>query len=285
MYLFVFCDNLDIFVKKCKFKTRNKKQNMEPEKRTTKRDYFYELIAAIMIGLATTLGAWSAYQSSLYSGMSIENYTLGSNTLGQANTSNQQATQQYIFDMLTWMEYTKQTSYDDSTLLYKIKKEIMTPEISKTVDWLEYVNTNGLAMYNQLISSGDTTPEDYARLLEEIVVLQSNADSLYFNPADSLAYEEELEFFTPIYCQKYTEALTKEVDSLYVKGEEYTALGRQHNETGDTYMLLTVLFTIVLFFAGITMALKQPSIKFVFILISIGMLVISTIWMVQLPMA
>jgi hypothetical protein len=52
----------------------------EPAEETVRRDRRVELIAAIMLSIATIVTAWSAYQATRWSGDQAENYTQASAT-------------------------------------------------------------------------------------------------------------------------------------------------------------------------------------------------------------
>src|ERR1041384_2359715 len=84
----------------------------DQEKKTEHLHYKLEVLAAILIGLATLLGAWCAYNASLSNGNSIENYNNGINTISSANRASVEGVEKYMFDMSIWMEYIKHKEKD-----------------------------------------------------------------------------------------------------------------------------------------------------------------------------
>lgn len=64
----------------------------------------FEIIAAVLLGLAFTCGAYSAYQASLWSGNCLTNYNLGTITLNQSSKITLLAVQNLIFDGIVYVE-------------------------------------------------------------------------------------------------------------------------------------------------------------------------------------
>ena len=90
------------------------------------------------------------------------------------------------------------------------------------------------------------------------------------HPTDSDAYALEL----------FGEALDTEAESTKMFEK-----ARKANDMGDKFTLITVYFTIVLFFSGITTAFKRDPVKLTMLALSAVFLAYTTVKLFQLPAA
>ena len=74
---------------------------------------------------------------------------------------------------------------------------------------------------------------------------------------------------SPFEMPEYQIAAARDAEALRLEAEEATATAVEANQTGDNYVLTTVLFASVLFFAGISTKFRGRGIK-------IGLLVLGT---------
>jgi hypothetical protein len=77
------------------------------DRETVQRDRRVELIAAIMLSIATVVTAWSAYQATRWSGDQSESYTEASATRTESVRSSTLANRQVLIDVdtfLNWMD-------------------------------------------------------------------------------------------------------------------------------------------------------------------------------------
>jgi hypothetical protein len=70
---------------------------------TARRDQRVELIAAVMLSIATVVTAWSAYQATRWSGDQAENYTSASATRTESVRSSTEANRQVLIDVDTFL--------------------------------------------------------------------------------------------------------------------------------------------------------------------------------------
>ena len=77
----------------------------EAAKETIRRDRRVELIAAIMLSIATVVTAWSAYQATRWSGDQAENYTQASATRTESVRSSTEANRQVLIDVDTFLNW------------------------------------------------------------------------------------------------------------------------------------------------------------------------------------
>jgi len=98
------------------------------------------------------------------------------------------------------------------------------------------------------------------------------------DPADVSAYERE-----QLANMDSIQTRFKESDELFNESEELMQKGNSANKYGDDFTLATVLFTIVLFFLGLASIKTKESIKKVYIIFAVAVLVLSLIRMITVP--
>ena len=258
-------------------------KDKETEKKTEHLHYKLEVLAAILIGLATLLGAWCAYNASLSNGNSVENYNQGINTISHANRSSVEGVEKYMFDMTIWIEYLKHKEKGEE-IADKIKHRVMSDEFKQALDWSEFINKKSLIKLHDYEKRGDTSEQKLKELDEEVQKYKEEADEKFYKHPDySLVEEyEDNDYFTPEESQIYIKSIKHESDSLFKAGNEQMQLGQSYNKMSDKYTMLIVLFTIVLFFSGISSTVKHTPLKIVFLSAACLTLLVSVIRLLML---
>ena len=77
----------------------------ETAQETVGRDRRVELIAAIMLSIATVVTAWSAYQATRWRGDQAENYTSASATRTESVRASTEANRQVLIDVATFLNW------------------------------------------------------------------------------------------------------------------------------------------------------------------------------------
>ena len=77
----------------------------EQTQETRRRDRRVELIAAIMLSIATVVTAWSAYQATRWSGDQAEDYTSASATRTESVRASTEANRQILIDVATYLNW------------------------------------------------------------------------------------------------------------------------------------------------------------------------------------
>ncbi len=90
---------------------------------------------------------------------------------------------------------------------------------------------------------------------------------------------------SPFIMKEYSLAVEKEMEQA--RQEEATRFteARKANEISDTYLLLTVLFSVALFLGGITAAFKRRKIRAVVLALSVITVTAAAIFLAFLPLA
>ena len=109
----------------------------ESHEETVRRDRRVELIAAIMLSIATVVTAWAAYQATRWSGDQSENYTQASATRTESVRSSTLANRQVLIDVdtfLNWMDAEQSGDHDLADDIHARMREEFLPAFDA---WLE----------------------------------------------------------------------------------------------------------------------------------------------------
>jgi len=88
---------------------------------------------------------------------------------------------------------------------------------------------------------------------------------------------------TPFDLPEYTNADLEESSRLQEEAEAKFEEGKEANQNGDDYILATVGFASVLFFAGVTTKFKSPRVRVLSLLVAVAAFGVGMTWMVGLP--
>lgn len=166
---------------------------------------FYELVAAVLLSLATLGIAWTGYQAAKWSGTQSRRYAQASTARAQANRAATTASQDRLQDLLNFNR------------------------------WLE-VSTQG----NQPLAAL------YERRFRPEFVPAFRA----WQAQDPLHNASAVA--SPLYVPEYRLANAAQSDRLEHLGDLRFEQGKNATDHTDAYVLTTVFFAAVLFFAGIS---------------------------------
>jgi hypothetical protein len=171
----------------------------------TQQERVYELIAAVLLSLATLGIAWSGYQAAKWSGLQSRSYAQASTDRSEANRATVAAAQDRTQDLLNFNR------------------------------WLE-------------VSDGGNQPlaDLYRRRF------RSEFQPAFFAWLDQDPLHNLNAVASPLNMPQYKLANAEKADQLEKLGTERFNQGRDATEHTDAYVLTTVFFAAVLFFAGIS---------------------------------
>lgn len=192
-----------------------------------------ELVATIVLAIATILTAWSAFQAGKWSGKQSINFS----EAGAART--------------------------ESTRFDTEGGQLAQIDIAMYIDWVAAI-FDDVASGAITLESGDTyeptpgTPSGflYLRFRDEFrpaVDAWLATDPVNNPDAPPSPFAMTNPDGTPI----YTVAQRLEADRLSAVADEKSVLAREANQNGDNYVLTMVLFASVLFFAGVSSKLVK----------------------------
>lgn len=215
-------------------------------KKKRSRDEILEIIVVVLLGVTALLTAWATWIGSLHGGNQATNYTKSNNIAADGNSRWNQAAQELSEDMSLW------NTISELRIEYSFAEEKGDAAEMERCEWkLDQI-------YNDSVSEELSKAIDWADKQEE-----------YASPF-------EMEGFVDSYFS----------DAQAVLDEAQTVLeqGQADNAHGDAYGLVTVIYSIVLFLLGIAGSFKSTINKTVLVCISIAGMLISTIYMLTIPM-
>lgn len=207
-----------------------------------------DFYVATLIGIATFLGALAAYYSSVWGGNSVAAYSNSTVTMAKANE-----------------QFTATSSEYNAALMQDLKNETMYIEFFKAarkgdIEDMKY-------FYDQM-------NEDYQKFVED----PNQPDKEYDTEAMDKAYNEYRENIE----YTYDDGMDS-VAVIHKKGRKQFKKGENASSNGDKFTFVTVLFTVALFFGGMTAVAKKDNIKLLYFAMFGLVLVYSCIRMFMIP--
>jgi hypothetical protein len=228
-----------------------------------------ELIAAILLGLAAIATAFASFQSSLYDGKSVENYSKSNKTATAAAAERSRAIVEMARDNTVDTEAMRlilegddapspaaeQRNYFVATYLYTRQmseagyKALGLPPGARKADE----------------SAGDATEgeQKHTALQEELLEKAMEKD---------LSEDEG-----------YRKEMLAKSQTLFDEAEITFKLGQDANETGDKFQLIAVIYAMSLFFGGIVQVFRNDRLRWAIIGASGVFFIGATIYMLTLP--
>ena len=225
----------------------------EEKRREGRRlDRRFELTEAILLSLAAVLGAWTGFQATKWSGVQANEYSLASASRIEATRAAELGDQQRIADLVTFTE------------------------------WLAAGEREGIL--EQSARSGDAYVPDpellsgflYERFRPEFAVAVDAwvATEPRTNP-DAPP--------TPFAMAEYELAAEQEAIGLEQEADAHAADARQANQRSDNYVLMTIMFATVLFFAGISSKMDTARARIFLLGMGITVLVVAAAVVLSFP--
>ncbi|MBQ7218191.1 MAG: hypothetical protein IJS27_01700 [Ruminococcus sp.] len=204
-----------------------------------------ETVVAILLGITTLLSAWATWIGSLHSGIQSINFTKSNNMASQGTAEYNMGMQLYLSDYMAW-NAAKDYYYD-----------------------LELAKAEG----NQ--AEIDILTEKIERFKKEAgsVLLREAVEWMEKNNADD-------PFTMPGMAEKYFESAQDKVNQSQGLLEE----GMRDNTKGDSYNLVTVIFSLTLFLLGIIGTFKNMPNRLVVLSIAVLFLIFAVIYMCTIPL-
>ena len=222
----------------------NKTEETKEEKKGFFSDSRVEILVAIFLGITALLTAWASWIGSLHGGNQATNYTKSNNIASEGNSEYNSAFQEYLSDQLTWNTMSEY-SFD-----------------------LDIAN-----------AKGDTIE---AELIEEKIenYIQQNGSEILFDAWEKMTDDMSSPFEVEGMVDKYFET----ANALLEESQQLLEEGMQDNKNGDSFNLVNVIYSLVLFMLGIIGIFKRIPNRFVVLCIAVVCLILATIYMFTLPM-
>lgn len=223
---------------------------MKKEKVKEKKEIFNEkklgILVAIFLGITSLLVAWAGWIGSLHGGIQAINFTKSNNLAAKGNAEYNVAAQIYLSDLFAW------------NTIFNLRLDMETAREKGEEDEAKVIETK-----IQKIMKESCSP----KLLEYIN--SNNLDSETSSP-----FEKE------DFVNSYFETAKELLDESQKVLEE----GKQDNLRGDSYKLVTVIYSLVLFLLGIVGILKDFQNRKILFIFSVCILIFGIIYMLRIPM-
>lgn len=204
------------------------------------------ILVAIFLGLTTLLVAWAGWIGSLHGGIQAINFTKSNNLAAQGNSEYNVAAQIYISDLFAW-----------NTIL-NLQIDLETAKEKGNKDEEKVIEAKIQKIMNESCSP---------KLLEAI---------------SSMNLQEKTN--SPFEKEEFVNGYFEKANELLVESQQTMEEGKQDNLRGDSYKLVTVIYSLVLFLLGIVGILKDFQSRKLLFIISVGILIFGIIYMLTIPM-
>jgi hypothetical protein len=212
-----------------------------------------ELVATIVLAVATILTAWSGFESGKWGGEQSVNFS----EAGAART--------------------------ESTRADTLAGQLTQIDVAMYIDWVTAISDD--------LADGTVTPDTLSPFVPVTGTVSGflyNRFREEFLPAvDAWLATEPIDNpdapKTPFTMDEYVVAKGLEADQLTALADEKAAAARTANQNGDNYVLTMVLFASVLFFAGVSSKMNRPRNRVIILGFGIVTLFVGLVILVSLP--
>jgi hypothetical protein len=217
-------------------------------------DRRFEMFESLLLALAVVLTAWAAFESTKWSGVQANSYSMASAARIESTRASTRAGQLTAIDVDTFIAWVAAISAEERA-----------------------GRQNGLA------SDGTYTPKPGT---ESGFLFERFRDE--FRPAvEAWLAERPLAnpdaARTPFATSAYSLADDERADELVEEAETFAAEARAANQNGDNYVLMTILFAAVLFFAGISSKMDTFRARVSLLGCAATILIVATVVVVSFP--
>ncbi|MCR5432063.1 MAG: hypothetical protein K6E95_05850 [Lachnospiraceae bacterium] len=224
--------------------TAENTEEKQEESKGFMSDKKVEVLVAIFLGITAILTAWASWIGSLHGGNQATNYTKSNNLSSEGNSEYNAGMQIYLSDQLAW----------NTMMEYNFDMELAH-------------------------AKGD---ELEAAFIEEKLnsFIEQNCSEIMANAFEKMTDDMSSPFEVEGMMDEYfanANALLEESQSLLEEGQ-------RDNSSGDSFNLVNVIYSIVLFMLGIIGVFKKIPNRFAVLCIAVVCLIIATVYMITLPM-
>lgn len=226
--------------------------------RRTKEDIL-EIVIAIFLGITALATAWASWIGSLHGGNMSTNYTKSNNMAADGNARWNEASQSLMQDMQIWNQISD----------YEV--EILYANETNNEDQMYE------SAYKIMFICVDNLTEDMAELI---------GYDYNFDVEDIIDWvcNDENSTVSPFGNEEFIESYYADAREVLAESDEILAEGQADNTKGDTFNLVTVIYSVVLFMLGIVGTFRRlPNRVFITGVAIVGFL-FATIYMFTIPM-
>lgn len=233
------------------------KERAPEKKRRTKEDIL-EIIIAIFLGVTALATAWASWIGSLHGGNMSTNYTKSNNLAADGNARWNEASQSLMRDMQVWnmisdyqVEILYASGIGDSDKMYENAYKI------------------------KFICADNLTQE-----MADIIAYDFNYDA---DQIITWVEEDERATTSPFADEDYVNSYYEDAQAVLAESEAVLVEGQQDNTRGDTFNLVTVIYSVVLFMLGIVGTFRRLPNRMLITCVAIAGFLFGTIYMFTIP--
>lgn len=204
-----------------------------------------ETIVAILLGVTTLLSAWAAWIAHLHGGLQSIHFTESNNTASQGVAEYNRSMQMYLADYMVW-----NTAKD---YYYELEAAKVDGDQAK------------IDLINEKIKSFE----------------EQNASEILIKGVQwMMENDEENPFLMPGIDEMYLSA----ANETAANSQELLEEGKRDNTKGDSYQLVTVIYSLTLFLLGIVGTFKNMPNRIAVLAIAVVCLVFAFVYMCTIPL-
>lgn len=229
----------------------------EKEKRS--KEDILEIVIAIFLGITALATAWASWIGSLHGGNMSTNYTRSNNLAADGNARWNEASQSLMQDMQVW------------NIISDYQVEILYASDTGDEDKMNE------SAYKILFICADNLTEEMAERIG--YNFDFDADQII-----DWVLNDENSTTSPFSNEDFVESYYTDARELITESEAVLKEGQEDNTKGDTFNLVTVIYSVVLFMLGIVGTFRRLPNRMLITGIAIVGFLFGTIFMFTIPL-
>lgn len=228
------------------------------QKTKRSREDILEIVIALFLGITALATAWASWIGSLHGGNMSTNYTRSNNLAADGNARWNEASQSLMQDMQIW----NQISDYEVEILYANETGNMDQAYESAYK-IMYICVDNLSE-----EMAELIGYDFEFDAEDIIDWVNNSEESTVSPFSN---------------EDYIESYYADAREVLAESEEILAEGQQDNTRGDTFNLVTVIYSVVLFMLGIVGTFRRLPNRVFLTGVAIVGFFFATIYMFTIP--
>lgn len=217
-----------------------------------------EVVAAILLGLGTVAAAFAAYQSSLWGGASLTAYNQAVIKYGEANREFLNGALATSFDTTVYLEYLR----EDPRTAADVDKMI-SKDMTNAITWADTAYDKKMeGMTAAQEAEIEAELEEKWEAYDEAEEGSAEQDKII---AEIYQLEEKTSYLPFLESPKYKASKRAKGEALSKEARAKMEEGMKANSNGDQFTLVTVYYTIALFFAGLATVMRKEKLQLAFV--------------------
>ncbi|MGN0680116.1 MAG: hypothetical protein ACI4JS_10675 [Oscillospiraceae bacterium] len=238
--------------------TNENTQEKAPEVKKRSKEDILEIIIAIFLGVTALATAWASWIGSLHGGNMSTNYTKSNNLAADGNARWNEASQSLMQDMQVW------------NMISDYQVEILYANDTDNADKM-YENA-----YKIQFICADNLTEEMAALIG--YNFDFDADAII-----DWVINGEQSTVSPFSDEDFINSYYEDAQAVLEESEAVLAEGQSDNTKGDTFNLVTVIYSVVLFMLGIVGTFRRLPNRMLITGVAIAGFLFGTIFMFTIP--